>query len=91
MNTEKRKVLYGIFAAAVLGCISVTSAADDTYKDGNGDVFTLSENKSGVNIIDVKDNGDGKLVVPAKIGDKKVTGLCCRGAGLSSLDISKCT
>ena len=53
-----RKVITGIFAAsAVIGCSMMVSAAA-TYTDINGDVFTYSvDDKLGVSISHVKDNG----------------------------------
>ena len=88
---NSRNLLTEIFVAtAVTGLISIASAAD-TYTDSNGDVYTYQVDKQGINISVVKDNGDGKMVVPGKISNAGVYSFTAKQAGLSVLDVSQCT
>ncbi|MBR5943794.1 MAG: hypothetical protein IKZ94_02475, partial [Lachnospiraceae bacterium] len=91
MKNSTRKVITGIFAAAAItGLVSIASAAD-TYTDSNDDEFTYEKSGAGIQITKVKDDGDGKVVVPAKIENIEISHIDIRDIGLSGLDVSKCT
>ena len=86
----------GVFAAAALaGCMSMVSSAYSTYKDSNGDEFEYQQLRAYGTMITqikgIKDNGDGKVVVPGTIG-YHVYEISCEGyPELSSIDLSQCT
>ena len=91
MRNINKKLFTGILtAAAVTGLISLVSAAATTYTDSDGDEFTYTKDNKGINITEVKDNGNGEMTIPAEIEGTTIYRFSSAKAGLTSLDTSKC-